>query len=69
MSSDETLAADALDDRIQRMAQSGSVLEDDWRDGLLAAKKRLMVSQAAQQFAQGQTQGPGGANPSAPSTS
>jgi hypothetical protein len=53
MTADEELAAHALDDRIERMAQPGSVLEYDWREGLLAAKKRLMIQSAAQQLAEG----------------
>jgi hypothetical protein len=53
MADADNLAADALDDRIERMAQPGSVLEDDWRVALLAARSRATVAAVAEALARG----------------
>ena len=55
MTEADNLAADTLDDRIERMAQPGSALEQAWRDPLVAARRRASVAAAAAALATGQT--------------
>jgi hypothetical protein len=54
MTDADKLAADALDDRIERMARPGSALEQSWGGALIAARRRATVAAAAAELVTGQ---------------
>jgi hypothetical protein len=52
LSSEEALAADALDDRIERLATKGTGVQVAWREPYQAAQRRMMIASAAQTLSQ-----------------
>jgi hypothetical protein len=48
LSPEEVLATDALDDRVERLATTGTDVQAAWRDPYQAAQRRAMIAAAAQ---------------------